>query len=490
LAAARYWLICASASRIGARHRDQALERRIHFVDHEDAGREHRGAEKQKGIIMCNSKILIAVPLLLMLLLVGSSGAVLADDAGRRHCSAHPIPHSVLDRLIGQMVETLISSVNPPAGLHIGFTIGVVQPACNPDGYIAENFFYGDLISENTPACTGNGPAPVALPLDEKTEFHIGSTSKTFSGNLLAQMTINNQALLDDTVNQYIPDAPTFNGNPIRVRDLADYTSGLPTTPSPVDFSRTMACWNGIFPAQCWPADTSIDQFAVQTLMFSPGTQYFYSNWALGILSIIEAQIAGGMALQNSMTYDTYVQEWKTLIDQKVTNPIGMYHSHVFTPFIDDPLLPTAYSDPANGTINCRFQPEYPADLATGGIILTPGDFLTYLLYMMGLIETPISNVVPYELSPLTSVKTGGSAALDMTWFNPQLKRTGLTYYYKNGSGDGFESFIAFIPSTKTGVAALINANGLSPASVGFPVLQILNGLSPDNSEQNMDDPG
>jgi len=161
--------------------------------------------------------------------------------------------------------------------------------------------------------------------------------------------------------------------------------------------------------------------------MFNPGSQYFYSNWALGILSLIEAQIAGGMALQNSTTYDTYVQEWKTLIDQKVTNPIGMYHSHVYTPFIDDTLLPTSYSDPAHGRVNCGLPAQYPAALGAAGVILTPGDFLTYLTYMMSLIQTPISNVVPYELSPLTTVTTGGGAALDMTRFNPRLKRTFLT---------------------------------------------------------------
>jgi CubicO group peptidase (beta-lactamase class C family) len=402
-------------------------------------------------------------------------------QAGEGRCSE--IPPSQLKQQIGQLLQGLLSSVNPPQGTHIGFAISVVQPLCNSNRYEANLFFYGDLLA-------ADGKTP--LQFDRDTEFHLGSTGKTFTGNLLAQLTFNQRDLLDNPVSNYISNAPTYNGQQILVRDLADYTSGLPSTPNPIDYS-SKACWNGIFPALspgCWPADTSVEQFKAQALMFVPGSKYFYSNWALGILSLVEAQLAGGTATANDQQYDTLLQEWWPLINQMVLNPIGMHHSHIFIPFIDNPQLPTSYSNPAHGTVNTRFQSDYPADLGTAGVILTPGDFQTYLLYMMGLIQRPTSYVVPYMLTPLTSVTSANGAKLDMTWFNPPFGSKSFSYFYKNGAGPGFESYIAFIPQTKTGVAALINANGITPGKIGFPTLQIINGVKPDDSKENTDDPG
>jgi len=89
----------------------------------------------------------------------------------------------------------------------------------NTSGAITTSIFYfGQLTDEN------NNP----IPLDGATEFEIGSVTKTFTTTVLASMIQERPSLLNIHINRIFPQTPTFNGQQIRIRDLADYTSGLP----------------------------------------------------------------------------------------------------------------------------------------------------------------------------------------------------------------------------------------------------------------------
>src|SRR5215469_15027650 len=99
----------------------------------------------------------------------------------------------------------------------LGVAVGVAEPGAS--GAITTSIFYfGQLTDEN------NNP----IPLDGATEFEIGSVTKTFTTTVLASMIQERPSLLNIHINRIFPQTPTFNGQQIRIRDLADYTSGLP----------------------------------------------------------------------------------------------------------------------------------------------------------------------------------------------------------------------------------------------------------------------
>lgn len=64
-----------------------------------------------------------------------------------------------------------------------------------------------------------------------QTIYEIGSLSKTFTGTLVAKAVLDKKINLDDPVQKYLTeDYPnlSFNGSPVRVKDLLTHTSGLP----------------------------------------------------------------------------------------------------------------------------------------------------------------------------------------------------------------------------------------------------------------------
>lgn len=64
-----------------------------------------------------------------------------------------------------------------------------------------------------------------------QTIYEIGSLSKTFTGTLVAKAVLDKKINLDDPVQNYLAeDYPnlSFNGSPVRVKDLLTHTSGLP----------------------------------------------------------------------------------------------------------------------------------------------------------------------------------------------------------------------------------------------------------------------
>jgi CubicO group peptidase (beta-lactamase class C family) len=71
---------------------------------------------------------------------------------------------------------------------------------------------------------TGNNGVPTA-----DTEFEIGSITKTFTATLLAWADQQGRMRIDDPLAKFAPSRiPSWQGQPIRLGQLADHTAGLP----------------------------------------------------------------------------------------------------------------------------------------------------------------------------------------------------------------------------------------------------------------------
>ena len=121
-----------------------------------------------------------------------------------------------LAQQVGNIVQPQLDKY-PNVGL--GVAVGVVQPGTN-NAIATSIFYFGQLVDQN------GDP----IPLDGATEYEIGSVTKTFTTTVLASQIQERPWLLNVFTNRIFPQTPTFMGQRTMIRDLADYTSGLPDT--------------------------------------------------------------------------------------------------------------------------------------------------------------------------------------------------------------------------------------------------------------------
>lgn len=144
-----------------------------------------------------------------------------------------------------------------------------------------------------------------AAPVTERTEFEIGSITKTMSGLLLARAVLTGKADLNDDVRKYLDGAYPkleFQGEPVRLLHLANMTSALPDNlpdlsaldPDPGRFKRAAAL------AAYGKPQFMADLRAV-TPSGKPGESVGHSNTAAQLLSYVLERIYG-------MPYDAIVR--------------------------------------------------------------------------------------------------------------------------------------------------------------------------------------
>jgi CubicO group peptidase (beta-lactamase class C family) len=222
--------------------------------------------------------------------------------------------------------------------LSLGVVVGVVQPGTS--GAVNTSIFYfGKLVDQN------NNP----IPLDGATEFEIGSVTKTFTATVLASQIQEQPWLLDLPINRIFPQTPVYKGQQITIRDLADYTSGLPD--SNRDGGNASCTFDGATIEQCYNLSLLFQNLSkpkLSALQFAPGTQYLYSDLAVALLALAEPSLAGSQSTKPLQL----LSEWEALVDSVVLQPLRMRLTHAFDPALDPALLPQGYDEDPSGHIS------------------------------------------------------------------------------------------------------------------------------------------
>ncbi|MBA4054888.1 MAG: hypothetical protein C0490_09265 [Marivirga sp.] len=268
--------------------------------------------------------------------------------------------------------------------------------------------------------------------VDEHSVFEIGSITKTFTGIILADMTIKGTMNLDDPLQKYLPEgvnAPTRNGASIKLSHLSNHTSSLPRMP------------DNFNPAN--PANPFVDYSEKQLYDFLKsyvlprdiGSQYEYSNYAVGLLGHV-------MAGNQGVTYEA-------LIIDVITGPLGMQDTRTaFTPNMKKNL--------AMGH-NEGVQVEN-WDLTTlagaGAIRSTAVDMLKYVRANMGKEKSKLYPAM--QLSHKNSRAEGTSPMVGLGWHITPGDKSEIVWH--NGGTGGYRSFAGFIKGGDKGVVVLTNS--------------------------------
>jgi D-alanyl-D-alanine carboxypeptidase len=124
-----------------------------------------------------------------------------------------------------------------------------------------------------------------AVPVTSNTIFRIGSLTKQFTSAAIMGLVEQGKLSLDDPLSQYMPNVPA-HWRPITIRQLLNHTSGIPSYTDVGPRMRTVF-------ATGTPRDTMLAMLRNDSLMFTPGTGFYYNNTGYYILGMLIEQLGG-----------------------------------------------------------------------------------------------------------------------------------------------------------------------------------------------------
>jgi len=331
-------------------------------------------------------------------------------------------------------VTDLVNSIGPQFladNQGVGIAIGIIQ-----DGK-PQAFYFGETAK-------GNGKKP-----DGSTLFLIGSITKTFTAAMLALDVEKGLVHLNDPLQNFFPTGmtvPTFNSQPITLRNLATHSAGLPRNPGNA----------GPATAGNYTVAQMDDFLSHYTLTSAPGTTFLYSNLGYGLLGRALEKVDG--------------QPWESTVIQEIAAPLGMVDTN--TALSPEQMTRRAQGYTANGQPGNYMMKGWPAENPAGALYSTMDDMMKYLNYNVGLTDTPLNSLRSALFQPLRPA--GPNAQIGLSWMISPLPGTSQNVLWKPGSAGGFYSYIGFLSNSNNGVVLLVNFSTKNLNSLGQEILGYL----------------
>ena len=160
--------------------------------------------------------------------------------------------------------------------------------------------YYGLIKNENA-----------IQPIDNAdSSFEIGSVTKAFTGNILAQLVLDGKIGLDDPIQSFLP-FQLLDNPQITIRQLAQHTSGLPKLPH--DFKDQVE-YQSENPYLNYTGKLLVGYLTTSLRLDSrPGDRYQYSNLGMSLLSFIISRIEG--------------KPFPDIVSERIFKPLNMDHS-------------------------------------------------------------------------------------------------------------------------------------------------------------------
>ena len=282
------------------------------------------------------------------------------------------------------------------------------------------------------------------------------------------------------TLGTYFSSASIGALTDIPLKDLATYTSGLPSD------NQTVTDLPNPVPSQY--SDSQMFSFLGGTppppffsQLNSPGVSYSYSNLGFALLAQAVARASSGS--------DNY----KQLLQNYILDPLQLNNTELFSSF--NRSLPMGFDQQMRFTPQNELQKKagpgwivLPAYNGAGGLVSTPQDMLTWLQFNMGITYQPmLSNLLPQLQSRATDVTWGNGNQLGLGWVLAKIEdrqSNAINVVFKDGELRGFTSFVAFLQTapgvpSDAGVFVLTNSQGDAVYNIAYDLLFIMSGLEP-----------
>ncbi|EKK4060003.1 D-alanyl-D-alanine-carboxypeptidase/endopeptidase AmpH [Cronobacter sakazakii] len=276
--------------------------------------------------------------------------------------------------------------------------------------------------------------------------IRIASLTKLMTSEMLVKMLDQGVVKLNDPLSRYAPPGarvPTYQGEPIRLVNLATHTSGLPREQPGGAAKR---------PVFVWPTREQRWQWlSTASLKAAPGATASYSNLAFDLLAD---------ALANAAS-----KPYTQLFEEQITRPLGMKDT-TFTPSPDQCkrlMIAEKGASPCNNTL---------AAIGSGGVYSTPDDMMRWMQQFLASDfhrrspQADRMQTLIYQRTQLTRVVgmdvPGKADALGLGWvyMAPKDGRPGIIQ--KTGGGGGFITYMAMIPQSNIGAFVVVTRSPLT----------------------------
>jgi D-alanyl-D-alanine-carboxypeptidase/D-alanyl-D-alanine-endopeptidase len=270
------------------------------------------------------------------------------------------------------------------------------------------------------------------LAMDGDTVFEIMSITKVLTSLLLADMAARGEVAFDDPVAKYLPLTLHERGRPIRLLDLATYTSGLPNMPGNVPPD-----WYAYPNPMGDYTEAKLFEFLASNVPeYEPGTHYEYASLGFGLLGIALARRAG--------------KSYQELLTERVCGPLGMADTGIT-------LTSEMRRHLAQGhDLNLKPTPlwDVPAMPGMGCVRSNAKDLAVFLRASMGLVHSPLREPLARLVEMRTPTSLAGTDA-GLGWFITSDE--GEQIVWKSGLSGGCNTFIGFSLQTHRGALVLSN---------------------------------
>ena len=276
--------------------------------------------------------------------------------------------------------------------------------------------------------------------------IRIASLTKLMTSEMLVKMLDQGVVKLDDPLSRYAPPGarvPTYQGEPIRLVNLATHTSALPREQPGGAAKRPVFVWPTR--QQRW------EWLSTATLKAAPGATAAYSNLAFDLLADALANAAG--------------KPYTQLFEEQITRPLGMKDT-TFTPSPDQCkrlMVAEKGASPCNNTL---------AAIGSGGVYSTPDDMMRWMQQFLASdfhrrsAQADRMQTLIYQRTQLTRVVgmdvPGKADALGLGWvyMAPKDGRPGIIQ--KTGGGGGFITYMTMVPQSNIGAFVVVTRSPLT----------------------------
>jgi len=342
-------------------------------------------------------------------------------------------------------------------------TDGSTGATASPVDVAAVDAIFADFSGSDTPGCAvavsrdgqttltrayGMANLEFDVPNTPETIFEPGSVSKQFTAAATIMLSLDGKISLDDDIRDYLPELPDY-GEPIRIRDLLNHTSGLRD-------------WGSVAAIGGWPRTTRVHTHVQvldiasrqKALNYPPGKYYSYTNTGYNLQAIIIERVTG-------KTFEEFSQE-------RVFGPLGMTHTRWrddFTEIVKNRSV--AYRPDGEG--GWKMLMPFENVVGNGGLLTTVGDLLKFARNLdTGEVGGPEFLAEMHRQGVLDS---GQQIAYASGLFVGKYK--GIREISHSGGTAGYRGFLTRFPDYGLAVALMCNAANANPGRMAHEVADL-----------------
>ncbi|GAA0419183.1 serine hydrolase domain-containing protein [Streptomyces luteireticuli] len=299
-------------------------------------------------------------------------------------------------------------------------------------------------------------------PIRQDDAFRAGSITKVFVATVVLQLSAEGRVDLDGPVQDYLPELRAKGYAPIKVSQLLDHTSGLPSENGPEKNTPEQILQHRY---DRWTPRTILATLPDRTMKFTPGTKQEYRGINYVLASMLIEKVTG--------------KPYGKAIGERVLRPLGLRHTSFPG---DDPRIHGphvhGYQAMSDGTLKDATEYNQSEAWGEGELISTTGDlerFVTALFTPGRLL--PKAALEKMFTTPGDDVRMTNGSPASYGMGLQKVTVNGVTMWGKTGERYGYNSAVTATKDLRRTVAYSWNPTHRDD-SQGRMVLRIANAVT------------